>query len=83
MFGLSDYPDAIIRGVALGLIALVWVILVVRVIGLRTFSKMTAFDFVITLATGSLLASVDIGAAAPRIADVPADDRERSDHADA
>lgn len=42
MFGLSDYPDAIIRGAALGLITLVWVILVVRVIGLRTFSKMTA-----------------------------------------
>ena len=57
MFGLSDYPDAIIRGAALGLITLVWVILVARVIGLRTFSKMTSFDFVITLATGSLLAS--------------------------
>ena len=57
MFGLTDYPDAILRGSALGILTLIWVILVVRVIGLRTFSKMTAFDFVITLATGSLLAS--------------------------
>ena len=31
-------------------------VFVVRVIGLRTFSKMTAFDFVATVATGSLLA---------------------------
>ncbi|USA60404.1 DUF421 domain-containing protein [Qipengyuania citrea] len=57
MFGLSEYPDAILRGVALGVIALIWVIVLVRTIGLRTFSKMTAFDFVVTLATGSLLAS--------------------------
>ncbi|MDG6080257.1 DUF421 domain-containing protein [Erythrobacter litoralis] len=57
MFGLSDYLNAIVRGTALGLIALVWVIVVVRIVGLRTFSKMTAFDFVITLATGSLVAS--------------------------
>ena len=57
MFGLTEYPDAILRGVALGVIALAWVIIVVRLIGLRTFSKMTAFDFVVTLATGSLLAS--------------------------
>lgn len=41
----------------MGLIALVWVIALVRTVGLRTFSKMTAFDFVVTLATGSLLAS--------------------------
>ena len=57
MFGLTEYPDAIARGAVLGVIALIWVILVVRMIGLRTFSKMTAFDFVVTLATGSLLAS--------------------------
>ncbi|KIN65861.1 DUF421 domain containing protein [Sulfitobacter noctilucae] len=31
-------------------------VLVVRVVGLRAFSKMTAFDFVVTVATGSLLA---------------------------
>ena len=57
MFGLTAFPDAVLRGAILGTIALVWVILVIRLIGLRTFSKMTAFDFVITLATGSLLAA--------------------------
>ena len=57
MFGLDPYPDAIVRGVVLSAVCLVWVILLVRLIGLRSFSKMTAFDFVITLATGSLLAT--------------------------
>lgn len=57
MFGLTAFPDAVLRGAILGTIALAWVILVVRLIGLRTFSKMTAFDFVVTLATGSLLAA--------------------------
>ncbi|MER0240105.1 YetF domain-containing protein [Fulvimarina sp. MAC8] len=57
MFGLSDYPDAILRGLLLGTIGLAFIICIVRLIGLRSFSKMTAFDFVITLATGSLLAS--------------------------
>ena len=44
-------------GLLLGAVALVAVIILVRIIGLRSFSKMTAFDFVITLATGSLVAS--------------------------
>ena len=57
MFGLPPFPDAIARGLLLGAVGLAFVILLVRVIGLRSFSKMTAFDFVITLATGSLLAS--------------------------
>lgn len=57
MFGLSDYPDAIVRGVLLGAISLFFIVSLVRIVGLRSFSKMTAFDFVITLATGSLLAS--------------------------
>lgn len=37
--------------------ALIWVLLLARVVGLRSFSKMTAFDFVATVATGSLLAN--------------------------
>ena len=48
--------DILARALLLSAIALTWVIFVVRVIGLRTFSKMTAFDFVATVATGSLLA---------------------------
>ncbi|WP_339636436.1 YetF domain-containing protein [uncultured Sulfitobacter sp.] len=48
--------DILARALFLSAIALTWVVFVVRVIGLRTFSKMTAFDFVATVATGSLLA---------------------------
>jgi uncharacterized membrane protein YcaP (DUF421 family) len=56
MFFDSDTLDLIARAILLSAIALGWVIFVVRVIGLRAFSKMTAFDFVTTVATGSLLA---------------------------
>jgi len=56
MFFDSAPLDLIARAVLLSVIALAWVIFVVRVIGLRAFSKMTAFDFVATVATGSLLA---------------------------
>ncbi len=56
MFFDSVPLDILARALLLSAIALVWVIFVVRVIGLRTFSKMTAFDFVATVATGSLLA---------------------------
>ncbi|EDQ05195.1 hypothetical protein DSM14862_01006 [Sulfitobacter indolifex] len=56
MFFDSVPLDIIARALLLSGLALVWVVFVVRVIGLRTFSKMTAFDFVATVATGSLLA---------------------------
>jgi len=56
MFFDSLPLDIAARALALSSLALFWVILVVRVVGLRAFSKMTAFDFVVTVATGSLLA---------------------------
>lgn len=37
------------------------VIVVVRINGLRSFSKMSSFDFAVTVAVGSLIASVAIG----------------------
>jgi uncharacterized membrane protein YcaP (DUF421 family) len=37
------------------------VILVVRLNGLRSFSKMSSFDFAVTVAIGSLIAGVSIG----------------------
>jgi uncharacterized membrane protein YcaP (DUF421 family) len=49
--------EIILRILILAPSALIWVILLVRIIGLRTFSKMTAFDFVATIATGSLMAN--------------------------
>ena len=56
MFGLTDSLDVLARSAALTTVALLWVLLLVRVVGLRSFSKMTAFDFVTTIAMGSLLA---------------------------
>lgn len=55
---LSGQPhaDAVLRGVILAALALIWVTIVVRTNGPRSFSKMTSFDFVVTVATGSLLA---------------------------
>ncbi len=48
--------DVLLRGALLAVIGLSWVVICVRVIGLRAFSKMTSFDFVTTVAIGSLLA---------------------------
>ncbi|MEO9777931.1 MAG: YetF domain-containing protein [Sedimentitalea sp.] len=48
--------DILMRGTLLAVIGLSWVVVCVRVIGLRAFSKMTSFDFVTTVAIGSLLA---------------------------
>ena len=56
MFFAAESLDTIVRALALSSVAVIWVVLLVRFIGLRAFSKMTAFDFVVTVATGSLLA---------------------------
>lgn len=47
----------VLRGLMLVAIAVLWTILIVRIVGLRSFSKMTSFDFVTTIATGSLIAT--------------------------
>ena len=56
MFDLPEPYGAVARGIILTTGAVLWTILLVRVVGLRAFSKMTAFDFVTTIATGSLIA---------------------------
>jgi uncharacterized membrane protein YcaP (DUF421 family) len=56
MFLTETIPDAFAKGALLSAFGLVWIILLVRVVGLRSFSKMTNFDFVITIGMGSLLA---------------------------
>ena len=57
MFGLPIFLDTVAKGFLLTTMALFWIVALVRVVGLRSFSKMTAFDFVATVATGSLLAA--------------------------
>ena len=56
MFSPDTDLDLLLRTLILGPLALVWIVVVVRFMGLRSFSKMAAFDFVVTVAIGSLLA---------------------------
>jgi uncharacterized membrane protein YcaP (DUF421 family) len=50
--------DALIRIVVVGVLAYVVLVLLLRVSGKRTLSKMNAFDLVVTVALGSTLATV-------------------------
>lgn len=52
----SAFIEAVLRGFILTAVAMVWIVILVRIVGLRSFSKMNNFDFVMTLAVGSLLA---------------------------
>lgn len=56
MFTAEPMLDVLLRGLVLTALAMVWVVVLVRINGLRSFSKMTNFDFVMTVAVGSLLA---------------------------
>ena len=56
MFTAEPTLDLVLRGLLLTALAMFWVVVLVRVNGLRSFSKMTNFDFVMTVAIGSLLA---------------------------
>lgn len=56
MLDLGEPFGPLVRGVVLTSIAVLWTVLLVRIVGLRSFSKMTSFDFVTTIATGSLIA---------------------------
>ena len=56
MFVSDPTLDLLLRGLILTAAGMFWVVILVRLVGLRSFSKMTNFDFVMTVATGSLLA---------------------------
>lgn len=56
MIDLGDPWGPVARGLLLTSLAVLWTVLLVRIVGLRAFSKMTSFDFVTTIATGSLIA---------------------------
>ena len=56
MFVDNPTVDLFLRGLILTALAMLWVVVLVRINGLRSFSKMTNFDFVMTVAVGSLLA---------------------------
>ena len=57
MFFPDDiWLDVLLRGTILTIIALLFVVFTIRIVGLRSLSKMTNFDFVMTIALGSLVA---------------------------
>ena len=56
MLDLGEPFGPLVRGLVLTSVAVLWTVLLVRLVGLRSFSKMTSVDFVTTIATGSLIA---------------------------
>ncbi|WP_234002407.1 DUF421 domain-containing protein [Erythrobacter sp. AP23] len=56
MFVDNTWLDLALRGILLSAAALCWIVVLIRVNGLRSLSKMTNFDFVMTVALGSLVA---------------------------
>lgn len=57
MFFDNTLADLVARGFILACMGMIWVVLLIRINGLRSLSKMTNFDFIMTVALGSLLAS--------------------------
>lgn len=56
IFETLDHAAPIVRALVLTGSAVAWTLLLARLVGLRAFSKATAFDFAATIATGSLIA---------------------------
>lgn len=56
IFGFLGPAAPIPRALVLTALAIAWTLLLARLVGLRAFSKATAFDFAATIATGSLIA---------------------------
>jgi len=52
----NEAVDVALRGLVLAALGLFWVMALIRINGLRSLSKMSNFDFVMTIALGSLLA---------------------------
>ena len=57
MFFDNATADLIARGFLLSAFGLVFIVILIRIVGLRSLSKMTTFDFIMTIALGSLLAA--------------------------
>ncbi|AEV33270.1 putative membrane protein [Owenweeksia hongkongensis DSM 17368] len=50
--------DPLLETIAGSIIAFVLIILLTRIIGLRSFAKFTVYDFAVTIAVGSIISSV-------------------------
>jgi uncharacterized membrane protein YcaP (DUF421 family) len=64
-FDLFGSWSGIVRVLVVGALAYVGLVLVLRVTGKRTLSKMNAFDLVVTVALGSALASTMLSKSVP------------------
>ena len=53
----NEMLNVFLKALELIPVACAWIVFMVNVIGLRSFSKMASFDFAITVAIGSLLAA--------------------------
>lgn len=65
---MNVFPESLeagLRPIIAGLLAFTVVVIMTRVMGLRTFSKMSSVDFAGTLAVGSLLAGMTLNASVP------------------
>lgn len=65
MIDLFDGWDGVWRVIVVGTLAYAGLVAVLRVTGKRTLSKMNAFDFVVTIALGSALASTMLSKSTP------------------
>src|SRR5690625_4443773 len=54
---LGDY-STILRTLVVGLLAYIALVVIVRFSGKRTLSQLNAFDFIVTVALGSILATI-------------------------
>lgn len=55
---IFDNFSVILRTVLIGIMAYLSLVVILRISGKRTLTKMNAFDFIVTIALGSILASV-------------------------
>lgn len=53
-----DKPELLLRTLIVGVIGYMGIVLMLRISGKRTLSKMNMFDFVVTVAFGSILATL-------------------------
>lgn len=56
IFSFLGVAAPVPRAFVLTALAIAWTLMLARIVGLRAFSKATAFDFAATIATGSLIA---------------------------
>lgn len=57
---IYDNLSGLVRVLVVGSLAYVWLLLVLRISGKRTLAQLNAFDFIVTVALGSTLATVTL-----------------------